>query len=85
MPRFLLSVFGPTERTAFGSYASKEAMLQAFADTGAFNDKLVSEGYFVFADGLQAAGTATAVDGQGEKVVLTEGPYLRSTEHLGGF
>jgi hypothetical protein len=85
MPRYLLSVFGPAERTEFGSYPSKEAMLEAFADTGAFNEKLQREGYFVFADGLEAATTATTVDGRGETPVLTDGPYLETKEHLGGF
>ena len=62
MPKYLLSVYGPAERTQFGDYPSKEAMLQAFADTGAFNDKLVADGYFVFADGLEPTGTATVVE-----------------------
>nr|WP_198303606.1 YciI family protein [Cellulomonas sp. PSBB021] len=60
-------------------------MLEAFADTGAFNDKLVAEGYFVYADGLAEATTATVVDGQGDQPVITDGPYLESTEHIGGF
>ncbi|MCB1302577.1 MAG: hypothetical protein KDB28_15345 [Tetrasphaera sp.] len=60
-------------------------MLQAFADTGAFNDRLQREGYFVFADGLEPATTATTVDGQGESPVLTDGPYLETKEHIGGF
>lgn len=85
MPRYLLSVFGPTERTAFSGYASKEAMLQSFADTGAFNEKLERLGHFVFADGLEPASTATTVDGQGERPVFTDGPYLEAKEHLGGF
>jgi hypothetical protein len=85
MPKYLLSVYGPAERTEFGSYPNKEAMLQAFADTGAFNDKLVQDGYFVFADGLEAATTATVVDGQGDAPVITDGPYLESKEHIGGF
>lgn len=85
MPRYMLSVFGPTERPEFGGYESKEAMLASFAETGAFNDKLVAEGYFVFADGLEAATAATTVDGQGDKPVVTDGPYLEAKEHLGGF
>jgi hypothetical protein len=85
MPRYLLSVFGPADRTEFGNYPSKEAMLEAFADTGAFNEKLKKDGHFVFADGLEAANTATTVDGQGEQPVFTDGPYLESKEHLGGF
>ncbi len=85
MPKYLLSVYGPAERTEFGNYPSKEAMRQAFSDTGAFNDSLVADGYFVFADGLEAATTATVVDGQGDQPVLTDGPYLESKEHIGGF
>ncbi|WP_404389213.1 YciI family protein [Humibacillus xanthopallidus] len=85
MPRYLLSVFGPAEPTEFGAYPSREAMLQAFADTGDFNDRLREQGHLVFADGLEPATTATTVDGQGERPVLTDGPYLETKEHLGGF
>ena len=85
MPKYLLSVYGPAERNQFGDYPTKEDMLQAFADTGAFNDKLVADGYFVFADGLEQATTATVVDGRGDHPVLTDGPYLESKEYLGGF
>lgn len=85
MPRYMLSVHGPVERPAYGGYESKEAMLQAFADTGAFNDKLEREGYFVFADGLAPATTATTVDGRGDSPVVTDGPYLETKEHIGGF
>lgn len=85
MPRYLLSVYGPAERTEFGSYPSKDAMLQAFADTGAFNEKLHRDGHFVFADGLEAATSATTVDGQGKRPVFTDGPYLETKEYLGGF
>ncbi|WP_203965387.1 YciI family protein [Actinocatenispora thailandica] len=60
-------------------------MLQAFADTGAFNEKLRRDGHFVFADGLAPATTATTVDGQGETPVFTDGPYLETKEYLGGF
>lgn len=85
MPKYLLSVYGPAERNEFGSYPSKEVMLQAFEDTGAFNDMLVADGYYVFADGLEPAGTATVVDGQGETPILSDGPYLESKEYIGGF
>lgn len=85
MARYLLSVFGPAERNEFGDYPSKEAMLEAFADTGAFNEMLEREGHFVFADGLEPATTATTVDGKGESPIFTDGPYLEAKEHLGGF
>lgn len=85
MPQYLMSVFGPAERNEFGSYPSEEAMKQAFADTDAFNRRLETEGYWVFAGGLEQATTATVVDGQGAEPVVTDGPYLESKEYLGGF
>jgi hypothetical protein len=85
MTRYLMSVYGPAEVTEFGSYPSKEAMEQAFADTDVFNHRLQEDGYWVFADGLASATTATVVDGQGAEPVLTDGPYLESKEYLGGF
>jgi hypothetical protein len=85
MPRYLLSVHGPAEPGDFGPYPSKEVMLQAFADTGAFNDKLTKNGQFIFADGLEPPSSATTVDGRGEDTVLTDGPYLETKEYLGGF
>ncbi|MGB7449865.1 MAG: YciI family protein [Ornithinimicrobium sp.] len=60
-------------------------MEEAFAATGAFNDKLQAEGYYVFGGGLQEASTATVVDGLGESPVMTDGPYLETKEVIGGF
>jgi len=85
MTRYLLSVYGPAERNQYGDYGSKEEMLKAFEDTGAFNKLLEDEGYFVFADGLEQATTATVVDGTGGQPVFTDGPYLESKEYVGGF
>lgn len=82
MARYMLSVFGPAERGEFGDYPSKEAMLEAFADTGAFNEKLERKGHFVFADGLEAAITATTVDEQGERPCSPTGPILRPRSTL---
>jgi hypothetical protein len=85
MTHYLLAVHGPAERNEFGSYGSKEEMEEAFAATGAFNDKLHADGYWVFAGGLAPAATATVVDGQGHTPVMTDGPYLETKEALGGF
>ncbi|HEV7147852.1 MAG TPA: YciI family protein [Pedococcus sp.] len=85
MAHYLLAVHGPAEMDEFGSYGSKEEMEQAFAATGAFNDKLRADGYWVFAGGLQPASTATVVDGQTDTPVLTDGPYLEAKEVIGGF
>ncbi|HET8602481.1 MAG TPA: YciI family protein [Marmoricola sp.] len=85
MTHYLLAVHGPAERNEFGSYGSREEMEEAFAATGAFNEKLRADGYWVFAGGLQPVSTATVVDGRGEEPVMTDGPYLETKEALGGF
>ena len=85
MTHYLMSVHGPVERTEFGDYGSREAMEQAFADTAAFNERLKEQGYWVFAGGLEAATTATVVDGTGDAPVVTDGPYLETKEVIGGF
>lgn len=85
MTHYLLTVHGPAERDQFGGYGSKQAMEEAFAATGLFNDTLHTDGYWVFAGGLQSASTATVVDGQGETPVMTDGPYLETKEVIGGF
>jgi len=85
MTHYLLSVHGPTEAGEYGGYGSKEEMEEAFAATGAFNEKLRADGYWVFAGGLEQASTATVVDGTGDKPVMTDGPYLETKEVIGGF
>ncbi len=85
MTHYLMAVHGPVERTELGGYGSQEEMEQAFADTGAFNERLQAEGYWVFAGGLETATAAKVVDGQGGTPVVTDGPYLESKELLGGF
>ena len=85
MTHYLLTVHGPAEMDEFGSYGSQEEMEEAMAETGVFNEKLRTEGYWVFAGGLAPASTATVVDGQGETPLMTDGPYLESKEVIGGF
>jgi hypothetical protein len=85
MTQYLMAVHGPAEPGEFGSYGSREEMEESFAETGAFNDRLKADGYWLFAGGLKEVSTATVVDGQGETPVVTDGPYLETKEALGGF
>lgn len=85
MPRYLLSVFTPADADDLGPYPSQDAMSESLADTGVFTARLEREGYLVLADGLEPPSTATTVDGRGERPALTDGPYLETKEHLGGF
>ena len=85
MTHYLLAVHGPAEMDEFGNYGSKEEMEEAFAATGAFNDKLHTDGYWVFAGGLAAPSSATVIDNRGEEAMFTDGPFLESKEYLAGF
>jgi hypothetical protein len=60
-------------------------MVEAFADIGAFNERLRRDGHLIFAGGLEPATTATTVEGRGDRAAFTDGPYLEAQECLGGF
>ena len=62
-----------------------EALQKVFADVDVFNDKLQKDGVWVFAGGLQPAESATVVDGRGSEVLMVDGPFLETKEHLGGY
>src|SRR5689334_21136294 len=85
MTHYLLAVHGPAEMNEFGNYGSKEEMEQAFADTGAFNDKLKADGYWAIAGGRLSRKQRSVVDVQLEQPVVTDGPYLEAKEVIGGF
>ncbi len=82
MTQYLLAVHGNEEDFAD---IAPETMQEMFEGVDRFNQKVRDAGIWVFAGGLEPAGTATVVDGQGDAPVMTDGPYLETKEHLGGF
>jgi len=82
MTHYLLAVHGSEEDYAA---ISPEEMQEMYAATEVFNNKVREAGVWVFAGGLEPAETATVVDGQGDAPVMTDGPYLETKEHIGGF
>ncbi|HEU5354890.1 MAG TPA: YciI family protein [Actinocrinis sp.] len=50
-----------------------------------FNDRLQSEGHWVFAGGLGGPDTATTVDNRSDAALFTDGPFVESKEFLVGF
>ncbi|MEU5864558.1 MULTISPECIES: YciI family protein [unclassified Nonomuraea] len=50
-----------------------------------FNDRLRTEGHWVFAGGLASPDTATVIDNRGGEAMVTDGPFLESKEYLAGF
>ena len=74
--QYMVSVIDATAGTATGDE-------QAAIDV--FNDRLVKEGYWVFAGGLGMPSTATVIDNRGAEAVFTDGPFVETKEYLAGF
>ena len=55
------------------------------ADIDAFNERLHTEGHWVFAGGLGVPSTATVIDNRDGQAVFTDGPFVESKEYLAGF
>ena len=51
----------------------------------AFNDRLMADGHWVFAGGLDSPSAATVIDNRGDEAMFTDGPFLESKEFLAGF
>jgi hypothetical protein len=64
---------------------SPEVMQQMFKDVDAFNRKCMDAGIWVFGGGLEMPDTATVVDGTGDDVTTTDGPFSEAKEQIGGF
>ena len=50
-----------------------------------FNERLQTEGHWVFAGGLGGPDTATTIDNRGGEALLTDGPFVETKEYLIGF
>jgi hypothetical protein len=58
---------------------------RAFEQVDELNAELQAAGAWVFGGGLQPASIATVVREEGGEVVVTDGPFTESKEHVGGF
>jgi len=55
-------------------------------DIDALNEEMEAAGVRVFVGGLRAASSAKSLRTQPDgKVLITDGPYLETKEHIGGF
>ncbi|MEY2571307.1 MAG: hypothetical protein QOE63_1657 [Acidimicrobiaceae bacterium] len=62
-----------------------EQMQQAFQQVAAVNAKMQATGAWVFGGGLEPPTIATVVSATDKDVVITDGPFGETKEHLGGF
>ena len=67
------------------SASPRRAVPAGPAAVDAFNAELQAADAWIFAGGLHPANTATVVRSEGGEVLLTDGPFIETKEHLGGF
>ena len=80
MPQYLVAIHLPDN---FDPTSQDKAMER---DISALNQEMIAAGVRDFVGGLSPAGNAKSLRaGPGGKVLVTDGPYLETKEHVGGF
>jgi hypothetical protein len=80
MPHYFVAVHLPDN---YDPSIEDEAMVR---DISALNKEAIAAGVRVFAGGLSPASSAKTLRAQSDgKVLITDGPYLETKEHIGGF
>jgi hypothetical protein len=78
--KYMLLIY--TDPAAYTDPAEGEKMMGEYM---AFTQAIVESGEFVAGDPLQGPETATTVRVKGGQVSTTDGPYVETKEHLGGY
>jgi len=80
MTQYLVAIHHPDD---YDPSTEDEAMSR---DIDVLNDEMVAAGVRIFVGGLSPARRAKSLRAQpGGKVLITDGPYLETKEHIGGF
>jgi hypothetical protein len=80
MTQYLLSVIEPN-----GRVPAPEVLEPIIRDVVELDTQMRDAGVWVFSGGLHDPSTATLLRAQDGSVVVTDGPWIESKEHLGGF
>jgi hypothetical protein len=81
MPKYLVAIHHPYDYDP--AVAEEEAMDRAIET---LNDEMTATGVRIFVGGLHPATSAKSLRAQPDgEVSITNGPYLKTTEHVGGF
>ena len=81
MSQYFLAVHGSDDVAP----PSPEVMQEMYAAVDVFNKEVQQSGAWVFAGGLEPANIATVVRSDNGNVSMTDGPFVETKEHLGGF
>src|ERR1700735_1662227 len=80
MPQYLVAIHHPDN---YDPSTEGEAMMR---DIDVLNEEMMAVGARFFAGGLAAPSTAKSLRSQsGRKNLISDGPYLETKEHIGGF
>ena len=80
MPQYLVAIHHPDN---YDPSVEDKAMAR---DIDVLNDEMVAAGVRIFVGGLQRASSSKSLRARpGGKVHATDGPYLETKEHVGGF
>jgi hypothetical protein len=80
MPQYLVAIHHPE---GYDGAAEGPAMQR---NIGKLNEEMIAAGARIFAGGLGDASTAKSLRAQPNgQVLITDGPYLETKEHIGGF
>jgi hypothetical protein len=80
MPQFLVAIHHPD------NYDSSREDAAMHRDIDVLNEEMEAAGARFFAGGLLPVSSAKSLRAQpGGKVLVTDGPYLETKEHIGGF
>jgi hypothetical protein len=78
--KYMLLIY--TDPAAYSDPAAGQKMMDEYT---AFTQAIVDSGEFVAGDPLQGPETATSVRLRGGQVSTTDGPFVETKEHLGGY
>ena len=64
---------------------ASDVMAKIYQDVNVLNGEMRATGSWVFGGGLYTPDVATVVRAQDGEVLITDGPFAESKEHIGGF
>ena len=80
MPQYLVAIHHPD------NYDPSLEGEEMYRDISALNKEMIAAGVRIFVAGLSPASSAKSLRAHPDgKVVITDGPYLETKEHVGGF
>jgi hypothetical protein len=80
MAQYLLSIYQPD-----GGPPEPEILEPIMRDLRALNEEIRAAGAWVFSAGLHDASSATVVRHRDGETLMTDGPFVEASEHIGGF